>query len=81
MIALIVVLYIILFFTSYLLMSLRRKVLNLTYGPMDCDPTLFLSAACPPFGILFALADLLAYSLGLRQPGYYFNGERCRTPR
>lgn len=81
MIAIGVVLYVILFFAAYLLMSLRRKVLQLTYGPYDCDPTLLLSSCLPPFAIVFALADLAAYSLGLRAPGYYFNGERCKTPR
>lgn len=76
-----IILYVILFFASYILMSLRRKTLKLTYGRYECDPTMLVSLAAPPIGIIFATADLIAFHLGLREPGYYFNGERCSTPR
>lgn len=75
----VVLLWGVLFFASYLLMCLRRKTLQLTYGRYDCDPTLLVSMAVPPIGILFALADIAAFKMGLRQPGYYFNGEKCNS--
>lgn len=73
--------WVILFFASYLLMSLRRKTLHLTYGHLDCDPTLLVSLVIPPIGIIFASAEIIAYHMGLREPGYYFNGSRCSVPR
>lgn len=76
-----ILLYATLFISSYLLMSLRRKILKLTYGPLECDPTLIVSFVAPPAGILLSIGDLLAVSLGLREPGYYFNGERCNEPK
>lgn len=76
-----ILLYTALFFGSYLLMSLRRKVLHLTYGHCDCDPTMAVSFIVPAIGIIFATAELAAYKLGLRAPGYYFSGERCTMPR
>lgn len=76
-----ITLYVILFFVSYILMSLRRKTLHLTYGRYECDPTMMVSLGAPPIGIIFATADLIAFHLGLREPGYYFNGERCTTPQ
>lgn len=74
-------LYAMLFFASYLCMSLRRKTLYLTYGRYECDPTLLVSVVCPMFGIIFALADIAAYKMGLREPGYYFNGDKCTIPQ
>ena len=69
--------WVLLFLPCYLLMCLRRKALELTYDRYDCDPTLIVSLLVPPIGIIFAVADLAAFSMGLREKGTYFNGTRC----
>lgn len=59
----------VLFPTSYLLMLAREKVGGIVYDGCDFRPTLFVSLLAPPIGIVFALAEIAAFKLGLKDEG------------
>ena len=59
----------VLFTASYLTMCWRAKLLHLVYDASDFNPTLIVSLIVPPIGIIFALADIAAFKLGLRKSG------------
>lgn len=63
------VIWAVLFIASYLMMCWRVKLLHLVYDATDTNPTLIVSLVVPPIGIVFALADIVAFKLGLRKPG------------
>lgn len=59
----------VLFPISYLLMLAREKIGGIVYDRVDFRPTLFVSLIAPPIGIVFALAEIAAFKLGLKQKG------------
>lgn len=62
--------YLPLFFLAYLCMAWRQKVLNIKYETnVDFNPTLFAALFVPPIAIVFALAEIVAAKLGIREVG------------
>lgn len=62
--------YLPLFFVAYLCMTWRQKVLSIHYDAShDFNPTLFAALLVPPIAIVFALAEILAVKLGIREVG------------
>lgn len=61
----------VLFPISYLCMLWREKVGEIIYDRRDFRPTLFVSLLAPPIGIVFALAEVAAFKMGLKQKGDY----------
>lgn len=61
--------YLPLFFIAYLCMTWRKNTLHIKYEYADFNPTLFAALAVPPIAIVFALAEICAYKMGIREAG------------
>ena len=57
----------ILFIGSYFALAWRRHKLELEYDWNETDPTLWVSAIVPLFGIVWGLCDVAIKALGWRE--------------
>lgn len=64
-----IILWAVLFFICYVCMAWRETVCSIHYDSIDFKPKLFVSLFVPPIGIVFALAEVAIYKMGLKEKG------------